>query len=111
MSEATSFYWGHQGWEYVDLGRIWQAGLFVGLLLWLFLMLRVIAPALREKGEHRQLVLVFTLSAGAIAVFYGAGLITRKTHAAWWNTGDGGSYLWVEVLRVLPNGHRISVCD
>jgi nitric oxide reductase subunit B len=98
MSETQSFYWGHQGWEYLDLGRIWQAGLFIGLLLWLFLMLRVIGPALREKGEHRQLVLVFALSAGAIALFYGAGLMYgRNTHISiveywrWWVV-----HLWVE---------------
>jgi nitric oxide reductase subunit B len=30
------FWLGHQGYEYVDLGRLWQAALFVGLLLWLF---------------------------------------------------------------------------
>ena len=98
MSSTNSFYWGHQGWEYVDLGRIWQILLFIGLLLWLFLMLRVIAPALREKGEHRQLVLIFTLSAGAIALFYGAGLMYgRNTHISvveywrWWVV-----HLWVE---------------
>ena len=98
MTETNSFYWGHQGWEYIDLGRIWQIGLFIGLLLWLFLMLRVIAPALKEKGEHRQLVLVFTLSAGAIALFYGAGLMYgRNTHITvveywrWWVV-----HLWVE---------------
>ena len=98
LSETNSFYWGHQGWEYIDLGRVWQAGLFIGLLLWLFLMLRVIGPALREKGEHRQLVLVFTLSAGAIALFYGAGLMYgRNTHISvveywrWWVV-----HLWVE---------------
>jgi len=98
MTEANSFYWGHQGWEYLDLGRVWQAGLFIGLLLWLFLMLRVIIPALREKGEQRQLVLIFALSAGAIALFYGAGLMYgRNTHISmveywrWWVV-----HLWVE---------------
>ena len=34
------FWFGHQGYEYVDLGRVWQIALFVGLLLWLGLMLR-----------------------------------------------------------------------
>jgi nitric oxide reductase subunit B len=93
LSESNSFYWGHQGWEYIDLGRIWQAGLFIGLLLWLYLMLRVIRPALREKGEPRQLVLVFALSAGAIALFYGAGLMYgRNTHISVVGIGDGGSY-------------------
>jgi methionyl aminopeptidase len=38
LSGQAWFYFGHQGYEYVDLGRIWQIGLFVGLLLWLFLV-------------------------------------------------------------------------
>ena len=30
MSDATAFYLGHQGYEYVDLGRVWQIALFGG---------------------------------------------------------------------------------
>ena len=48
MTDTVSFYFGHQGYEYVDLGRAWQIALFVGLLLWLFLMIRVLRPALRK---------------------------------------------------------------
>ncbi len=98
LSDAAAFYWGHQGWEYLDLGRVWQAGLFLGLLVWLVLMLRAIWPALAEKGERRDLVLMFALSAGAIALFYGAGLMYgRHTHISmveywrWWVV-----HLWVE---------------
>ena len=25
LTDTPSFYWGHQGYEYVDLGRVWQA--------------------------------------------------------------------------------------
>ena len=32
---AHNFWFGHQGWEYTDIGRFWQMFLFVGLLLWL----------------------------------------------------------------------------
>ena len=32
LTDAQSFLWGHQGYEYVDLGRVWQVLLFVGLL-------------------------------------------------------------------------------
>ena len=32
LSDTVSFYFGHQGYEYVDLGRVWQIALFVGLL-------------------------------------------------------------------------------
>src|SRR5262245_5558684 len=98
LTDTTAFYLGHQGYEYLDLGRVWQAGLFVGLLLWLGLMLRAIGPAFRTRGEHRPLVLVFALSAASIALFYGAGLMYgRQTHLSmveywrWWVV-----HLWVE---------------
>src|SRR5262249_10009688 len=54
LSDAASFYWGHQGWEYLDLGRVWQAGLFLGLLIWLVLMLRVIRPALETVSQFEN---------------------------------------------------------
>ena len=54
MSDAVSFYFGHQGYEYVDLGRAWQIALFVGLLLWLFLMIRVLLPGLAENRASRS---------------------------------------------------------
>jgi nitric oxide reductase subunit B len=49
----TGFWLGHQGYEYVDLGRFWQILLFVGLILWLVLMLRGLWPALkvRDRGK------------------------------------------------------------
>jgi hypothetical protein len=40
-----NFWFGHQGWEYVDMGRFWQWFLFVGLLLWLTLVGRALWPA------------------------------------------------------------------
>jgi nitric oxide reductase subunit B len=47
---GDSWYWfGHQGYEYVDLGRFWQIFLFVGLFLWLFIMARALWPA-RRRG-------------------------------------------------------------
>ena len=43
-----NFWFGHQGYEYVDLGRFWQIFLFVGLFIWLFLLIRAIMPALKK---------------------------------------------------------------
>ena len=98
LSDAVSFYFGHQGYEYVDLGRAWQIALFVGLLLWLFLMIRVLRPALRKEGEQKQLVALLAVATGAIALFYGAGLTWgQHTHLSmveywrWWVV-----HLWVE---------------
>jgi nitric oxide reductase subunit B len=94
----TNFWFGHQGYEYVDLGRFWQILLFVGLLLWLALMLRALAPALRDRSSSRALLVLFAISAIAIALFYGAGLMWgRRTNLAvveywrWWVV-----HLWVE---------------
>lgn len=98
MSDTVSFYLGHQGYEYVDLGRVWQIALFVGLLLWLFLMIRVLLPALRKPGESKQLVTLLAVATAAIALFYGAGLTWgQHTHLSmveywrWWVV-----HLWVE---------------
>ncbi len=98
--EPTANFWlGHQGFEYLDLGRLWQILLFGGLLFWLVLMLRCLGPALRRaQGVNRQILIIFALSVAAIALFYGAGLMAgRDTNLAiaeywrWWVV-----HLWVE---------------
>jgi nitric oxide reductase subunit B len=93
-----NFWLGHQGYEYVDLGRFWQLFLFVGLIIWLLLMGRAIWPALAQKSESRDLLILFLISTIAIAAFYGAGLMWgRQTNLAvaeywrWWVV-----HLWVE---------------
>tara|TARA_R110002095_G_scaffold152237_1_gene131950 strand:+ start:98411 stop:100636 length:2226 start_codon:yes stop_codon:yes gene_type:complete len=98
MTDTVSFYFGHQGYEYVDLGRVWQIGLMVGLLLWLVLMIRVLLPALRQTGQQRHLVALLAVASGAIALFYGAGLtwgqhshLTMVEYWRWWVV-----HLWVE---------------
>lgn len=92
-----NFWFGHQGYEYVDLGRVWQIGKFIGILLWLFLMLRGITSALRQPGDKNLLALL-TASVVAIGLFYGAGLFYgERTHLSvmeywrWWVV-----HLWVE---------------
>jgi nitric oxide reductase subunit B len=95
---AENFWFGHQGYEYVDLGRFWQIFLFVGLIIWLLLMARAIMPALKQKSDSRNLLILFLISTIAIAAFYGAGLMWgRQTNLAvaeywrWWVV-----HLWVE---------------
>ena len=94
----TNFFLGHQGWEYVDLGRVWQILLFAGLMIWLALMGRALRPALKADGDSRPLVWLLFLSTVAIGLFYGAGLTWgRHTHISmieywrWWVV-----HLWVE---------------
>lgn len=92
------FWFGHQGYEYVDLGRVWQAALFVGLLLWLFLIGRSAIPALRREGSSKSLVMLFLVTTAGIALFYAPGLfwgmrtnLTVVEYWRWWVV-----HLWVE---------------
>jgi nitric oxide reductase subunit B len=99
MGSGDYWYWfGHQGWEYVDLGRFWQIFLFVGLFVWLFLTARAVWPALKKPSEGRPLLVLFVISSVAIALFYGAGLMYgQRSHMGmveywrWWVV-----HLWVE---------------
>jgi len=98
LNLIQNFWFGHQGFEYVDLGRFWQVFLLVGLFLWLALMVRPLLPILRRKTEEKNLIVMFLISCTAIAMFYGAGLMWgRRTNLAiaeywrWWFV-----HLWVE---------------
>jgi len=95
---GTNFWLGHQGYEYVDLGRFWQIFLLAGLFIWLALMARALLPAFRRSDANRPLLGMFLISCVAIALFYGAGLMWgRQTNLAiaeywrWWVV-----HLWVE---------------
>lgn len=92
------FWFGAQGYEYVDLGRFWQILLFGGLVFWLWLMTRAIWPALRQRTADRSLLTLFLTSSVAIPMFYSAGLMYgQRSHIVtaeywrWWVV-----HLWVE---------------
>ncbi|KAF0117923.1 MAG: nitric oxide reductase subunit B [Hyphomonadaceae bacterium] len=98
MGVIQNFWFGHQGWEYVDIGRFWQAFLFIGLILWLLLVGRALLPALKRKDEMTSIVGLLFLSTVAIGLFYGAGLmwgsnshISVVEYWRWWVV-----HLWVE---------------
>lgn len=63
------FWIGHQGWEYLDLGRGWQILLAIGLVFWLVLLLRAILPA-RKDPEKREMSSLFLFAAVAIPLLY-----------------------------------------
>lgn len=97
MPEHLNFWLGHQGYEYVDLGRLWQIGKFLGIVFWLVLMMRCVVGAFKVKGD-KNLLALFTASVVAIGLFYGAGFFYgERTHISimeywrWWIV-----HLWVE---------------
>jgi nitric oxide reductase subunit B len=63
------FWFGNQGWEYLELGRGWQVLLAVGLVFWAVLLVRGTSPA-RKDPQQRELTRLFLLAAFAIPVFY-----------------------------------------
>jgi len=92
------FWLGSQGYEYLDLGRMWQILLFLGLVFWLWLMFRALRPALARHDEQHSLLMLFLVSAIAIPLFYSAGLmygersnLVTAEYWRWWVV-----HLWVE---------------
>ena len=93
-----SFWLGNQGLEFTSMGRVWQVLLFIGLLLWVFLLGRALWPALKRPSETRGLIAMVFLSATCIGGFYATSLTWgQHTHYSmieywrWWLV-----HLWVE---------------
>lgn len=93
-----NFWFGHQGWEYADMGRLWQWLLFGGLLFWLFLVGRALWPVLIQKSESRSIIGLLFLSTVAIGLFFGSVLmwgehshLSMVEYWRWWLV-----HLWVE---------------
>ena len=98
LSGPNGWLVGHQGYEYIELGRVWQVGLIAGMLLWLFLVYRAIKPALRAEKDKGGLTHLLLYASVTIPLFYSVGLFyTPGTHLAiadywrWWVV-----HLWVE---------------
>jgi len=71
------FWIGAQGWEYLDLGRMWQYLLTIGMLIWVIILIRGLRR--RLPGEHPgNLPYLFLYSAISIPVFYSVGLVFGK---------------------------------
>ena len=97
LEDAASNWFGLQGFEYLDLARLYQVLLVIGLCFWVFMLFRVLRK--RLKGETAgNMPWLFFLAACAIPAFYAVGLIAR--------TGDNFTttefwrfwvvHLWVE---------------
>jgi nitric oxide reductase subunit B len=98
LSGPNGWLVGHQGYEYIELGRVWQVALIAGMLLWLFLVYRAIKPALRAEKDKGGLTHLLLYASVSIPLFYSVGLFyTPGTHIAvadywrWWVV-----HLWVE---------------
>jgi len=95
------FWLGHQGWEFLELGRLWQILLFVGLIFWLLVVYRAVGGHLkRHKDEFSALIWFYVFSAVMVVAFFGFGLFYGKgshlTMADYWRWFV--VHLWVESI-------------
>ncbi len=96
---GNAWWWlGHQGWEYLELGRLWQILLVAGLGIWVFILWRGLRGALRKETDKGGLVHLLLYTSIGIPLFYSfAFFINPDTHITyadywrWWII-----HLWVE---------------
>jgi nitric oxide reductase subunit B len=72
------FWFGHQGWEYLDLGRAWQILLVIGFLVWAFLLFRGVSRRNQDE-ETRSVSSLFLCAAIAIPLFYLPAMFFKDT--------------------------------
>lgn len=93
----TWFWLGNEGRELINLGRVWDIGLVIGLVFWFLLIISLI----RKASTNNPIVSTIIWSAFAIATLYIAGMMpvhkvmpnfTVDDYYRWWVI-----HLWVEL--------------
>ncbi len=95
---TTNFFFGHQGYEYMDLGRFWQLFLGIGLVLWVVMVSRHIIYGIKKNDSSKHLLIILLISVMAIGMFFFSGLMYGENSSLpvinywrWWLV-----HLWVE---------------
>jgi nitric oxide reductase subunit B len=91
------FWFGNEGRELINLGRVWDIGLVIGLVFWFILIISLI----RKAATNNPIVSTIIWSAFGIATLYIAGMMpihqihpnfTVDDYYRWWVI-----HLWVEL--------------
>ncbi|WP_458412821.1 nitric-oxide reductase large subunit [Schinkia sp. CFF1] len=92
------FLLGDNGWEYLELGRIWQIVLIAGMGIWLFIVFRGVKSGLKRETDKGGLIHLLFYSSIAVPAFYIFALFINPTshftmadYWRWWII-----HLWVE---------------
>ncbi|HSQ46855.1 MAG TPA: nitric-oxide reductase large subunit [Lutibacter sp.] len=98
LSLTMNFFFGHQGYEYMDLGRFWQIFLAIGLVLWVVMVSRHVIYGIRKNDSSKHLLIILLISVMAIGMFFFSGLMYGENSSLpvinywrWWLV-----HLWVE---------------
>ncbi|AWN17139.1 Nitric-oxide reductase, quinol-dependent [Salinisphaera sp. LB1] len=90
------FWIGNQGLAYIELGRLWQIGFFMGLLAWSLLMGRAIWPRLVDFKE-------------AAKAFWTARI--RVEHLVWASTLNIALLYWFGMIPLTGINHSFTITD
>ncbi len=94
------FLLGHNGWEYIELGRIWQIVLTAGMAIWLYIVYRGLKSGLKAETDKGGLIHLLFYSAIAVPLFYIFAFFinpdTSFTFADYWRWWI--IHLWVEAI-------------
>ena len=92
------FLFGHQGWEYLELGRVWQIALVAAMATWLFIVYRGIRSGLKRERDKGGLIHLLFYASIAVPAFYifaffihPEGNFIMSDYWRWWVV-----HLWVE---------------
>jgi nitric oxide reductase subunit B len=98
LEGSVAWYFGSQGWEYMELGRFFQDLLLMGFVLWIVILLRGVAPYLTIKTMWSAPAWLFYGSLVMVAFLFFSLKVTPKANfivADFWRWMV--VHMWVEV--------------
>ncbi|MBS2037038.1 cbb3-type cytochrome c oxidase subunit I [bacterium] len=98
MPDTLSYWFGAQGWEFVELGRFWHILMLAGFLLWILIIFRGVRPWITKQNLWSVPAWLFYGSGIMVLfLFFGLGATPEENFALsdyWrWMT----VHMWVEV--------------
>lgn len=101
---------GNQGWEYLDLGKLWQILLTIGMVLWVVILWRGLRNRLKSESVA-NLPWLFFNAALALPIVYAAGIVANHSEkfpiADYWRFLV--VHLWVEEFLELFTTTMVAV--
>ena len=99
LSESATYWFGLQGWEYVQLGRAYHIVLYASFLVWLIVVARGLWPALKQKQTWSLPNWMVYSIAGIILMFSASFVASPDTNfviADFWRWVT--IHMWVEAF-------------
>ncbi len=98
MSDSLSYWFGSQGWEFMELGRFWQVLMLGAFVLWIAIIFRAVRPWIRKQNLWSVPAWLF-YGSGIMVLFLFFGLMVTPTQnfaiSDYWRWMV--VHMWVEV--------------